>query len=445
MLIMTSAEDLFSGVFARGGAAAAVSGPAWVQAMLDFEAALARSCAGAGLVPARAAAAITAACDADRFDVAAIGREAAGPGTPASPLVDALRAQLPEDVAGYVHRGATSQDVIDTAAMLVARRALAPILGDAAAAAKSCAALADAHRETIMVGRTLLQQAVPITFGLKAAGWLAGIARARRELLRSSEQQLELQFGGAAGTLASLGDRALDIAAALGRELELSLPALPWHAERTRLAVVAGDLAELTGSLGKVARDVTLLAQNEVGELRPRAGGGSSAMPHKRNPVAAVAVLACAERTPGLAATICSSLVAEHERAAGAWHAEWEVWSELLRLTGSAAAWAAEMLDTLEVDPARMSANLDAAGDQVMTESVVAALAAEVGPTQARELVDRALATSVEAGVPFRDALEQTDGLGLSATALDAALAPRSYLGAAGAFVDRAISEYAEG
>ena len=441
--MMPPSEDPFSGLFSRGGAAAEVSGRAWVQAMLDFEGALARSCAEAGLIPAPAAAAITAACEADRFDVAALGREAAGPGNPAAPLVDFLRAQLPEDVAGYVHRGATSQDVIDTAAMLVARRALVPILGDAASAARSSAALADTHRETIMIGRTLLQQAVPITFGLKAAGWLAGVAGARRRLEHSADEQLALQFGGAAGTLASLGDRALDVAAALGRELDLPVPALPWHSDRTRLAVIADDLAVLTGSLGKVGRDLTLLAQGEVGEVRPRAGGGSSAMPHKRNPVAAVAVLACAARTPGLAATICSSLVGEHERAAGAWHAEWEVWSDLLRLTGAAGAWAAEMLDKLDVDPARMRANLDAAGDQVMTESVVAALTDEIGPASARKLVDEAVARVADEGLALRDALDQAGAL--PGGRLDAALAPESYLGTGGAFIDRAIAEYGEG
>jgi 3-carboxy-cis,cis-muconate cycloisomerase len=232
---------------------------------------------------------------------------------------------------------------------------------------------------------------------------------------------------------------------ALGRELGLAVPPLPWHSERTRVARIAGSLALLTGSLGKVARDVTLLAQNEVGEARPAEGGGSSAMPHKRNPVTAVAVLACAARTPWLAATFDASLVHEHERAAGAWHAEWEPWSELLRLTGSAAAWSAAMLDGLEVDPERMRANVVASGDLVMTESVVAVLASEVGPARARELVDEAASRAAEEGVSLQQGLRRTAELPLDAAALDAALAPESYLGAAGAFVDRAIAEYGAG
>jgi 3-carboxy-cis,cis-muconate cycloisomerase len=441
---MSPSDDPFSGLFSRGGAAALVDGEAWVQAMLDFEAALARSCASAGLVDAQVADQIAAACHADQFDIAAIGAGTASAGNPVVPLIAALRAKLPESVAGHVHRGATSQDTVDTAAMLVARRALVPILDDAAAAGSACAALAVAHRDSVMIGRTLLQQAVPITFGLKAAGWLAGIVRARRELARVSEQELALQFGGAAGTLASLGDRAEVVATALGHELELPLPPLPWHTERTRPALIAGSLALLTGSLGKVARDVTLLAQNELGEVRPAAGGGSSAMPHKRNPVAAVAVSACAVRTPGLAATFDASLVQEHERAAGAWHAEWEGWSELLRLAGSAAAWSAEMLDGLEVDPVRMRKNLDAAGDLVMAESVVLALAGEVGPGRARELVDEAVSRAAEDGVSLRHELRRTPELPLDAAALDAALTPESYLGAAGAFIERAIAAYGE-
>ncbi len=432
-------------MFSRGGAATLVDGSAWVQAMLDFEAALARSCASAGLVPVEAADAITAACHVEQFDVAEIGAGVAGPGNPAAPLIGALRAKLPESAAGYVHRGATSQDAIDTAAMLIARRAIAPILEDAATAGRACAALAAAHRDTIMLGRTLLQQAIPITFGLKAAGWLAGVVRARRELARAAETEIALQFGGAAGTLASLGDRAGEVAVALGRELGLPLPPLPWHSERTRVARIAGSLALLTGSLGKVARDVTLLAQNEVGEARPGGGGGSSAMPHKRNPVTAVAVLACAARTPALASTFDSSLVHEHERAAGAWHAEWEPWSELLRLTGSAAAWSAAMLDGLEVDPERMRANVVAAGDLVMTESVVTVLASEVGPLRARELVDEAASRVAEDGLSLREGLRRNPELPLDPAALDAALAPESYLGIAGTFVDAAIAEYGAG
>ncbi len=442
---MTASDDPFSGVFSRGPAAGLVDGSAWVQAMLDFEAGLARASASVGLVPTDAAEAIADACRAERFDIAAIGAGASGSGNPAVPLIAALKGQLPEGVAGYVHRGATSQDTIDTAAMLLARRALAPILDDAAAAARACSRLARDHRQTAMLGRTLLQQAVPITFGLKAAGWLVGIERARRELARAAEDQIALQLGGAAGTLAALGNRAADIASALGRELGLAVPALPWHTERTRPAAIAGALALLTGSLGKVSGDVVLLAQNEVGELRVPDGGESSAMPHKRNPVAAVAVLACAVRTPGLAATLNAALVQEHERAAGAWHAEWEPWSELLRLTGSATAWSAEMLPGLEPDPGRMRANLDAAGELVMSESVVAALAHDVGAARARVLVEDAAHRVTDEGISLRDALLGADEVRIDEAELERALAPDSYLGEAGRFVDAALAAYGEG
>ena len=382
---------IFSGLFARGRAASQTTSTAWLQAMLDFEAGLARAGAVAGVVPAEAAAAIVAACDASLFDLELIGREMAASGTPVAPMLAALRAALPEAAAAHVHRGATSQDALDTAAMLVARRATGPILGDAEKAARACAALAERHRETPMLGRTLLQQAVPITFGRKAAGWLAGIVRARRELERAVEDQIALQFGGAAGTLAALGADADAVAAALGEQLGLAVPVLPWHAERSRIALLAGALAVLAGSLGKVAQDIVLLAQNEVAEARPASAGGSSAMPHKRNPIAAVAVVACAARTPPLAATLGAAMVHEHERAAGRWHAEWETWSELLALTGSAAAWSVELLGGLEVDPERMRANLDAAGGAVLGETAGRLdVGAYVGAAAA--FTDRALA-----------------------------------------------------
>jgi 3-carboxy-cis,cis-muconate cycloisomerase len=337
-----------------------VGDEAWLQAMLDVEGALARASAHAGVVPAAAAEAIAAACDARRFDVAALGREAAGSATPVVGLVRALREAVGDDAAEHVHRGATSQDVLDTAAMLVARRALEPLLADAAAAASAAGALAAAHRDTPMTGRTLLQQAVPITFGLKAAGWMTAIDAACVAL---AAVPLAAQLGGAAGTRAGLDGRGADVAYALAGALGLDAPVLPWHGDRTRPARLAGALAVLAGALAKPARDVVLLAQQEVGEVREggEGRGASSAMPHKRNPVAAVSVIACAERVPGLAATVHAAMAGEHERAAGRWQAEWETLGDLLRLTGSAAAWCRDLLEGLEVDPERMRANLEAA------------------------------------------------------------------------------------
>jgi 3-carboxy-cis,cis-muconate cycloisomerase len=379
-------DGLFDGIFSRGGAADAVSGRAWLQAMLDVELALARACARHTLIPQSAAEAIAAACVAERYDVGEIARAAAASGTPVIPLVAALRAAVGEAAAEHVHRGATSQDVIDSAAMLVARRALRPTLADLAAAADASAQLARAHRRTPILGRTLLQPAEPTTFGLKAAGWLAGIDETRAQLEDVRAHTLAVQLGGAVGTLAAFDGKGAEVAADVARQLELAEPVLPWHSIRTRPARLAGALGAVAGVLGKVAVDVTLLAQGEVGEVREGgdpARGGSSAMPHKRNPVGAVSTRACAERVPGLVATLLGAMRHEHERAAGAWQAEWETQSELLRVVGAEAAWARELLEHLEVDGERMRLNLEASG--------LALSALESHVDAAAALVDRAL------------------------------------------------------
>jgi 3-carboxy-cis,cis-muconate cycloisomerase len=422
--------------------AAEVNDRAWLQAMLDFEAALAQAVA-----PTDAAEAIATACVADRFDLAEIGRTVADKGTPVPGLLAALRAKLPDDAAAHVHRGATSQDVVDTAAMLVARRALAPLLEDLGAAAGACAALAERFRDAPMAGRTLLQQAAPVTFGLKAAGWLSGLDEVRAELFDMRENGLAVQLGGAVGTLASLGDDGLGAVSAVARSLELAEPALPWHTLRTRPARLACALGASAGVMGKIARDVELLAQTEVGEVAEggREGhGASSTLPHKRNPVGAVAVSACAARVPGLVATMLASMAQEHERAAGAWQAESETLSDLLRLTGSAAAALRELLEGLEPDPDRMRANLEAGGGLLMTESVVMALTSALGRTRAQELVEEAARQSLDEGRPVRELLvnlpEVTGSIGTDG--LDAALAPESYLGAASELIDRALSAH---
>lgn len=374
---MTSDPGLFGGIYARGAVAAQVTDHAWLQAMLDVEAALARACAAEGLIPGLAADEIAAACRADRFDLVQIGRDAADSATPVVALVKALRASVAEPAREHVHLGATSQDISDTALMLIARRALGPLLDDARAAADAAARLAQAHRDTPMIGRTLLQQALPITFGLRAAGWLTGLDAGRRRLAEVRESELAVQMGG------PVGARAPAVAARVGAELGLAEPVMPWQAIRVRPVALAAALGAFEGVLAKIARDVTLLAQQEVAEVSEGGGsdrGGSSAMAHKRNPVAAVSVLACTKRTPGLVATALAAMEAEHERAAGAWQAEWATYSELLALTGSATAWTREMLENLEVDSERMRANLSAAptGDQPI-------------PDGAGELVDRAL------------------------------------------------------
>jgi 3-carboxy-cis,cis-muconate cycloisomerase len=416
---------VFGAIAARGEAAAAVSDHGWLQAMLDAEAALARALARAGVIEDAEAEAIAAACRAERFDAAAIGAAAAGSGNPVVPLVEALSAAVEGPAGAHVHQGATSQDILDTAAMLVAGRARAAIVADLDGARAAAARLARAHRDTPMAGRTLLQQAVPITFGLKAAGWLAGLSEARAGLARLG---LAAQLGGAAGTLASLGDAGPEVLAAYAAALGLAEPVLPWHTNRVRPAELASALAVVTGAVAKVARDVVLLAQTEVAEVRESASGGSSTMPHKRNPVAAISALACARQAPGLAATLLGAMEHEHERAAGAWQAEWRALSELLTATGSAAAWLRACLDGLEADAARMRANLDLTGGALMAERVAGSLARERGRLDAHRAVAEVLAR----------------GGDLREIASEALLDPAGYLGAAGEFVDRALRAYEE-
>jgi 3-carboxy-cis,cis-muconate cycloisomerase len=345
------AEGLFDALYARGAVAASVDGRAWLGAMLEVEAALARACAAEGLIPAGSASVIADACDADRFDLDTIAASAGASATPVIAIVAALRAAVGEQVAAHVHLGATSQDVIDTAAMLLARRALEALLADVAAAAAATAVLARTHRESPMAGRTLLQQAQASTFGLRAAGWLVGLEEAAERLREVATLRLAVQMGGPVGT------RGPAIAARVAGELGLAEPTLPWHAIRVRPAELACALGVLAGVLAKIAGDVVLFAQTEVGELREGGGpgrGGSSSMPHKRNPVASISVLACADRVPSLVATMLAAMRQEHERGAGGWQAEWGTLSDLLTLVGSAAAWSVDLLVNLEVDVARM-------------------------------------------------------------------------------------------
>ena len=441
-------QGLLSGLFSHGPVAAQTSELALLQAMLDVEVALMRALAKAGIAPAQAAAEVAQAADASTFDLAAIGRGTADNGTPVPAMLSVLRSRLSDEAAAHLHQGATSQDVVDSALMLVAHRALAHLLGDLGAAADACAQLAERHRSTLAPGRTLLQQALPLTFGIKAATWMSGLDGSRAELAEVRERVLAVQLFGAVGTLAALGDRGLDVMSAVAQELGLAEPALGWHTVRLRPARLSAALGSALGVMGKVARDVVLLAQTEVSEAAEGASegrGGSSTMPHKRNPVGAVAVIACAQRAPGLVATMLGSMLHEHERAAGAWQAEWEPLLELLRLAGSAATALRELLQGLDVDPERMRADLDASGELVMSESVAAALSESIGRPAAQELVTKAAAASAQEGRSFRQVLadlpEVSDALG--ADGLDAALDPRGYLGVTDDLIGRALAEHA--
>jgi 3-carboxy-cis,cis-muconate cycloisomerase len=452
-------QGLFGGVFDRGGAD--TSDIAWLQAMLDAEAGLARALERAGLAPAGSGVAVTEVAQASNFDVGELGELAALTGNPVPGLARTLARRVPQAAAGAVHRGATSQDIVDTAAMLLAKRAIGVMLADLAVTAAAAAALADAHRSTIMIGRTLLQQAVPVTFGLVAAGWLTSIDEARAGLAAVSGQRLAVQFGGAAGTLASLGGDGPRVVALLAEELGLARPVLPWHTDRLRIIDLATSLVRVTAALGKIARDVTLLAQSEIGEVSEGSGepgprdaapprrGGSSAMPHKQNPVAAIAILGCTRRAPGLLATLAACAEQELQRAAGAWHAEWEPLTELLRLTGSAANWATELMSGLVVDAARMAANLAATKDLPLADHVTSLLAGVLGGVQAHDLVAEAGQRAVSAGLPLRDVLlsvptlaDRLTSAGITPEQIESALEPAGYLGAADAFVTAAMAAH---
>jgi 3-carboxy-cis,cis-muconate cycloisomerase len=443
---------LFAGLFARGDVAALVSDRAFVDAMVEVEVALLGALAELGLAPPEAASELADASESGRLelDLPELGRGTGEQGTPIPALLRALRRQLPDQASDHLHKGATSQDVIDTAMMLVASRALGAVVQDLAAAADACAELVQAWREAIVPGRTLLQQALPVTFGLKAAGWLSGLDGALVDLRTIRERDLAVQFGGAVGTLASLGDQGLDVADALAARLGLPAPGLPWHTIRLRPAHLAGACGATLGVLGKIGHDVVLLAQTEVAEVVEAGGegrGGSSTMPHKRNPVGAVGLVACAQRGPGLVATILASMAQEHERGAGAWQAEWEPLLELLRLTGSAAAIARELLSGLEPDPGKMREDMDLTGGLVMSESVAAALTPALGRAQAQELVEHSARRSVQAGRGFREVLLELPDVSnaLGEDGLDAALDPAGYLGVAGELIDRALAAHRAG
>ncbi|MFD0488447.1 3-carboxy-cis,cis-muconate cycloisomerase [Saccharopolyspora spinosporotrichia] len=396
---------MFGPMFGTPEVTAATDRTAWLQAMLDFEAALAAAQASAGVFPAEAAREIVRHCRAELFDADSIARRAASSATPVIALVRDLTELVGPSAAAHVHRGATSQDVVDTAAMLVVRRALETVVADLHEVARQCERLAREHRGTVMIARSLLQQALPTTFGCRCATWLTAVREATAALERVRRERLAVQFGGAAGTLASLGADGPKVLGLLAGELGLAEPVVPWHTDRTRVGELAGALGTAAGVLGKIALDVKLHAQTEVGELAEGAPGGSSAMPHKRNPVDAVLVSAATERVPGLVSSLLSAMPQEYERAAGAWQAEWEPLTELLGLIGSAASRTRHLLSDLRVDADRMAANLELTRGLVMAESAAAALTPSLGRNDAQDLVGRLCRQSVERGTTLRDEL----------------------------------------
>ena len=418
-----------------------------LRAMLDFEGALARAEAQLNVIPSGAAELIDRAAKSARIDATDWAAEILAAGTPAVPFVRALREQVlaeNPDAAGYVHWGATSQDLCDTALVLLLRKAWDILEADLRRLEQALITLSQRHESTVMLGRTLMQAAPPVTFGLKAAGWLGAISRSHERLEASFREAFILQFGGASGTIASLGNHGIAVAEALAHELRLDLPDAPWHTHRDRLAAVICDCGVLVGSLGKMACDIILLAQSEVGEVAEPAApgrGGSSTMPHKNNPVGCVATLAAANRVPGLVSNFLAAMVQENERAAGGWQAEWSTIAAVIGSAGLGLASMADVAQGLSVNSARMRANIESTAGAIFAEKATILLSKRMGVTAARKLVEQALQQSREQGRHLRDVLIENKEAAAHADALVLRdlESPEDYLGSAGEFRRRLL------
>lgn len=443
-------NQLFDAYFTGKAMGAVFCDHGRVQAMLDFEAALARAQASSGLIPSSAVAPIEAACRAELYDFEALGLAIASAGNSAIPLVKALGKQIASvspEAERYVHLGATSQDVMDSGLVLQLRAALELIEQDLQQLGEVLAQQAQRYATTPLAGRTWLQQATPVTLGMKIAGWLGAVTRSRQRLQALKPRLLNLQFGGASGTLAALGDQALPVAHALAAELKLALPDQPWHTQRDRLVEFGAVLGLVAGSLGKMGRDISLLMQTEAAEVfEPSAPGkgGSSTMPHKRNPVGSAVLISAATRVPGLLSTLFSAMPQEHERSLGLWHAEWETLPQICCLVAGALAQALNIAQGLEVDAQRMAQNLDLTHGLVLAEAVSIELAQRVGRETAHHLLEQCCKRAVAEHRHLRAVLgdEPEITAQLSAAELDRLLDPAHYLGQATTWVERARAEH---
>ena len=420
-----------------------------LQAMLRFESGLARAQARVGIVPQAAADAITAAAKPEGFDPDQLARDGLRAGALPIPFVKALTERVRTSnpaAAGFVHWGATSQDVADTALVLLLKRAQPILESDLTRLENALRRLAETHANTVMLGRTLLQAAPPTTFGLKAAGWLGSVRRGRARVVSRFGESLMLQFGGATGTLAALGPHGMPAGLELAKELGLGYPDAPWHAHRDRLAALMCACGVLTGSLGKMARDISLLMQGEVGEVAEPSGtgrGGSSTMPHKRNPSGCVVALAAANRVPGLVSTFLSGMVQEQERATGNWQAEWPTVVALIQATGAAAGSMADVAEGLTVDIDRMRANIDATRGVIFAERAMMLLGEELGRDIAHRLLEEATRRSVLEGRRLHEVLGEIPEVTrhLDGETLKSLEYPEEYLGSADAFRKLLLSD----
>jgi 3-carboxy-cis,cis-muconate cycloisomerase len=422
---------------------------AHVRGILAFEAAFARAEARAGIIPQEAADIITNSCRESVFDIAALYREAEASGTPVIPLVRMLSEQIGDDAKKYVHWGTTSQDAIDTSLMLQMRDGIDLLVNRLLDVCEECEKLAEQYRNTLMAGRTLMQQAVPITFGLKAARWLAMAVRQLSALQEHRERSLAVQLGGAAGTLASLGDKGIQVQVFLADELGLPAPDLPWHSERDRIAEIAGTLGVIAGAMAKIASDVAHLAQTEIGEASEGAmpgKGGSSAMPQKHNPVDAAFAIASARLAIGEVSVILSATTQEHERAVGGWQAEWVAIPNLFRYTSGSVEHVLGMIRGLKIDPVRMSTNLELTKGLIMAESLTMTLAPHLGRPEAQRFVKALCDRAITLGVHLREVVLKEDSVLniLSVEEVDHAFDPGAYLGSTNVFIDNALKAYRE-
>jgi 3-carboxy-cis,cis-muconate cycloisomerase len=441
---------LLDSLFRSNEIDALFSDTACLQGMLDFEAALARAEARTGVIPLSAAPPIAAKCQAQLFDKETLKSAAALSGNLAIPLVKqltALVAKDDQDAARYVHWGATSQDAIDTGLVLQLRQVLEIITADLDRVSNALARFAEKYRVTPIAARTWMQQALPTSFGLKLAAWLDALDRHRARLRETQKRCLVLQFGGAVGTLASLHTKGLDVAQALAKDLRLTLPNLPWHAHRDRVAEIATTLGLLAGTLGKIGCDISLLSQTEVAEVAEPSGagrGGSSTLPHKRNPVTSAVLLAAAMRVPSLVSTMLSSMVQQHERGLGGWHAEWETLPEIVQLTGGALHHLSETLPNLEIDARKMRENIELTHGLIFAEAVAMTLGEELGRMAAHQLVEAACQRARTENKHLREILSDNSEVTrrLDAGQMDDLFDAGKYLGIAEGFVDRVLAEH---
>ena len=412
--------------------------------MAEVEAALARAEAKAGVIPKWAAEEIGAAVRAGKINLQQIAKGTARDGFPVIALVQALREAAGPKAAAYVHWGATTQDIIDTAAVLQCRLAIAAFKGRLSEIGASLAGLADRHRSTVLAGRTHSQQALPITFGLKAANWLAPLVRHRQRLDEICSRLLAVQFGGAAGTLAALGDKGLAVMGGLADELGLAVPVMPWHTQRDGFVELAGWLSLLTGSLAKMAQDIILMAQTEVDEGVESAEsgrGGSSTMPQKSNPITSEIIVAAARVNASLLSAMHHALIQEHERGTHGWQVEWLTLPQMIVLTSGALKHALYLAKNLQVNEDKMRENLRRANDLVLAEAASFALAAHMPRQKAHELVKEACAAAVSEGKPLVEVVRGLTGEAVPHGAIDwnALAEPANYLGETHRIIDRVL------